>query len=151
MVLHKLLLCIGKHPASRTVFSRPLYSIYTEKLRGTMHLQGHLSGCVITAVTSQVENDLDRILRQSRGFGVVVSIRSVRFGVSCFGLYWWMLGLEPMALALKKRCHFLMWEAMLHTWIFQGVRFMDDIWGAEKPHPLGFKQHPNWKMLVCLT
>ena len=85
---------------------------------------------------SQVENDLDRILRQSRGFGSSVSIRSVRCGVSCFGLYWWMLGLEPMALALKKRSHFLMWEVMLRTWIFQGVCFMDDIWGAgKKPIP----------------
>ncbi len=26
---------------------------------------------------------------------------------------------------------------------------MDDVWGAKKHHPLGFKQHPNWKMLVC--
>ena len=25
--------------------------------------------------------------------------------------------------------------------------FMDDVWGAKKHHPLGFKQHPDWKML----
>ena len=25
---------------------------------------------------------------------------------------------------------------------------MDDVRGAEKHHPLGFKQHPNWKVLV---